>query len=143
MASTIKQQRLARATIEAITSDKPQKTTKQAILEQAGYSKETRKVFKTKGYNEALIEAMDKAGITDEKVASKIDLLLSNEENINAVDKGISHYIKIKGSYAPLKSEVEHKGSIQHTLENDNGDYMKYLQEKNKQRQIIEGEILD
>lgn len=51
---------------------------------------------------ESLKEALEKKGITAEKIADKISLLLESEDN-NAIDKGINHAVKVRGDYSEEK----------------------------------------
>lgn len=51
-----------------------------------------------------LLEALEAQGITPQRIAEKIDMLL--EGDANSIDKGLNHAIKagVGGGYAPEKS---------------------------------------
>jgi hypothetical protein len=139
---TIGQRRLARETIKALYEDTSGKVPSQAsLLKKVGYNPKS-STFLTEGYRVALMEAMQEAGITENKVAKKINELLDSDNHV-AMDKGITHTLKIAGAYAPTKTQTEHTGTIEHTLEADEGDYADFIKSKNRDRIIEEGVILE
>ena len=139
-----RQKKLATLTVKAMLDD-TKKTTKAQLLKEAGYSEkqiEQRNAyenFKTEGYNTAMIEALETVDIDDKLIGLKIKELLNND-NYNAIDKGIGHVLKIKGSYAPTKTEHKEDVDIQHTINQDSGDYLAFIKQQNKDKQIINGE---
>ena len=56
-----------------------------------------------------LKDALEKEGVTAEKIAKKVNVLLNAKQekkpDYGAIDKGINHAIKIRGDYAPEKSQ--------------------------------------
>lgn len=137
----LRQKRLAREAVKSLVSEKPRKTTKKQLLEMAGYNGDDRKRFNTPGYKTALIKEFEKQGITDEKITKKLQDLL-NHENYQAVTNALDKIFKIRGDYAPQRSETKLTGEIDHNIPADSGDYMEYLKTRNKDKQIIEGEIV-
>jgi hypothetical protein len=65
----------------------------------------------------SLVDALDHKGITSDKIAEKVGKLLEGKKDLyffgekigevddfNAIDKGLTHALKIRGDYAPDKS---------------------------------------
>lgn len=100
---------------------------------QAGFSEEYAKVITSRIPDKvikSLNDALEHKGITPDKIADKINTLLDaqkkvrtyikgdltseyEEEDHQAIDKGISHAVKIRGDYAPEKSvQVQIKADV-------------------------------
>lgn len=120
---TPRQRKGAKAVIENLLKDKPLPTGQ--VLENVGFSKtlseQPSRIIETPGFQEALADlglkgALVKQGITPERIASKIDVLLNakkyiqkfshetgeteligEQDDYQAIDKGIAHATKIYG----------------------------------------------
>lgn len=82
---------------------------------EAGFSEEYAKVITSRIPNKvikSLNDALQEKGVTPEKIADRINDLLDAKRSTlmgevpdyQAIDKGITHAIKIRGDYAPDKS---------------------------------------
>lgn len=142
---TVMHRRLANLTVKAITkgNDKP---TKKKLLKDAGFSdkqieqRNAYNVFKGNGYNIAMLEAFESNGLTDTYASKKLKQLFE-DDNPNAINNALGHYFKVKGSYAPTKTEHKEDVDIQHTINQDGGNYLEFVKQQNKDKQIIEGVI--
>lgn len=138
-----KQERLAYLVLRQESGDHHLKDkTKEDLKELAGYSRNNTTAFNSKGFNQAIIEAFEEVGLTDKLIAKELKNLLNND-NYNAKDKAITHYLKVKGSYAPTQHNIQEDISITHEIKADQGDYLDYIKHRNKQRKIIDGEIIE
>lgn len=147
--STIRQKKAARLYTEAISENGGERVSKGKILKESGYSKEMaknpKKVFETQGFREAVLTELEKAGVNDKKIAERLNWLLEGGEDKNhiATTNAIKEVAKITGLYAPTKTETKTDIDITQTLKHDKGDYLEFLKEKNKDREVIDGEIIE
>lgn len=95
---------------------------------------------KTQNFNELLCTELKKVGVTETLIAGKVKELLENEDP-NAIDKGLKHILKITGGYAPEKKQIDER--VEHKFTTDDGDYLMYLLEKNKKREVIDFEEIE
>lgn len=111
---TVKQRKLIKARVEG-------KTLRESAQE-AGYSgpESAHRALKTGNANAAMIAALERRGITDDKIAAKVDELMDATKLVgknadvvapdNAARLGaVSEANKIKGVYAPTKQEITGK----------------------------------
>lgn len=147
---TLRQEKAARLYVESISGKEGIATkSKRQILTEAGYSKEMiknpKKVFETKGFREAVMSKFRSAGITEDKIADKLNWLLdgASEGNHIATTNAIKEIAKITGLYAPTKIENKTDIEVNQTIKHDSGDYLEFLKQKNQTREVIEGEIVD
>lgn len=106
---TPRQRKAAKAIIENLLKKKPEPTGR--VLEAAGYAaksvEDTARIVLSEGVQAALQEtglkdALMRSGVTPEKIASKINLLLDarnkdGDDDFNAIDKGLRHATAIHG----------------------------------------------
>jgi len=141
--ATPRQEKLGKALIENVLSDKP-KTLKELVVS-SGYDettaiKQVPAVINQKGVQEVIkretdlmLDALKKKGVTSEYVADRIKVLLdakkiikvagkdgemqiiSEEDNYQAIDKGISHVAKfgLGGGYKTNDDGVSTQQNIQ------------------------------
>ena len=147
---TLRQEKAARLYVESISGKEGIATkSKRQILTEAGYSKEMiknpKKVFETEGFREAVMSKFRSAGITEDKIADKLNWLLdgASEGNHIATTNAIKEIAKITGLYAPTKTENKTDIEVNQTIKHDSGDYLEFLKQKNQTREVIEGEIVD
>lgn len=113
---------------------------KSEMLKKAGYTPTNYDALKTDTHNTLMVQALESAGLNDEAAAKKLRIILDDEDPRNA-DKALGHYFKIKGSYAPTKTEHKEEVDVKYTVEQDKGDYLEYMKQRNMDRQVIEGTI--
>ena len=140
---SIKQQRLAQLYAGGI-ADEGEPMSQEEMLVTAGYSPTSKAIFRTEGFRNALINEMERVGLTKKTAASRLKWLVNGGEdgtNANATAAGIREYLKIVGAYAPTKSEKKIDKTVMEGIESDDGDYFKFLKKRNKTK-IIEGKVL-
>jgi len=110
---TPRQKKAAKAVVLNELSDSPLPTGQ--VLESVGYGfglqNSPQRVIQSEGFQIALTEtglldALKKQGINPAKIARKIDELLENEE-YQAIDKGLKHATAIYGIADPKQSETK------------------------------------
>lgn len=98
---TIRQRKLVNALVDNALTDKPETLTK--ILENVGYKPSVAKtpdtIIEGKGVQELL-----KQYLPDELITEKVNWLLHHDE-WQAVNAGVDKAAKLKGMYAPEKTE--------------------------------------
>lgn len=75
----------------------------------AGFSKEYAKVITSRmprAVRESLKQALEKQGLTTHKIASRIRHLVESNDTV-AVDKGLTHVLKIRGEYKEAETPVQ------------------------------------
>lgn len=145
---TIRQKRAATIAVREITEGDGTKS-KGKMIAEAGYGKDMqdhpRKVFGSEIVREEINRQLAAAGISPEYVAGRLYWLMAGagKKDPTATIGAIREYAKISGAYAPTKTETDITGLIQHTIDDDKGDYLDYLKEKNKKLKIVDGEIIE
>jgi hypothetical protein len=76
---------------------------------------------------------------TIKRVAKKAE----DAQKYGSVLKAIELVSKIDGTLAPIKTELEVKGNISHTVQQDEGEYAKFLKSRNQNKLIIDGEVVE
>ena len=61
--------------------------------------------------------------------------------SFSAALKGIDMRLKMSGEYAPVKTEVEHKGTIEHEVTLGQTDYLEFKRDKIDAREVLEGQL--
>ena len=105
---TTKQTKVAKAIVENLVVDKPESIGE--ILKNTGYGKDAQnnpgRVIESEGVQTALKEvglktALTNAGVTPDKIAKKVNVLLDakkgEEDDYTAIDKGLKHATAIHG----------------------------------------------
>lgn len=100
--STIRQKKLAKAIVEAVSQDKP--PTKQELVLNAGYSENTadneaKSIIESKGVQEEL----GLLGFDPETAKAIVGEILIGGENDNVKLKAADMVFKVHGTYAPEK----------------------------------------
>jgi hypothetical protein len=99
--------------------------------------KEAVEIMESSDYRRELKAALDRIGVDMTYLSGKIKDLMDNED-WRAMNAGITHLMKLVGGYAPVESSQTVKSTVDHTFKMDGGDYLEYLKEKNRGRDIVE-----